>query len=132
MALQAGGPAQGVVGVAGRAAGAGLGAEGGAERFPAGADATGGGTQCPEGNQPEPGPQPRSPHQPVPGINQMQTYKHGNVSTIKGCIASQYRQYTILAFGKKRNVFTVLLSKKNKIYQDFSHFFSLSRKETTD
>lgn len=74
--LQASGPAEGVVGVAGGAAGTGLGAEGGAERFPAGTDATGGGTQHPEGNQPEPGLEQRSPHQPVPGINQMHTYTH--------------------------------------------------------
>lgn len=65
-----------MVGVAGGAAGTGLGAEGGAERFPAGTDATGGGTQHPEGNQPEPGLEQRSPHQPVPGINQMHTYTH--------------------------------------------------------
>lgn len=74
--LQAAGPAEGVVGVAGGAAGSGLGAEGGAERFPAGADSTGGGAQRPEGNQPELGPQQRSPHQPVPGINHTHTYTH--------------------------------------------------------
>lgn len=79
--LQASGPAEGVVGVAGGAAGTGLGAEGGAERFPAGTDATGGGTQHPEGNQPEPGLEQCSPHQPVPGINQMHTYTHRNAST---------------------------------------------------
>lgn len=75
MVLQAAGPAEGVVGVAGGAAGAGLGAQGGAERFPAGTDASRWGTQRTEGNQPEPGPQQRSPHQPVPGINQMHTQK---------------------------------------------------------
>lgn len=73
MVLQAAGPAEGVVGVAGGAAGAGLDAEGGAERFPAGTDASGWGTQRTEGNQPEPGPQQRSPHQPVPGINEIHT-----------------------------------------------------------
>lgn len=74
--LQATGPAEGVVGVAGGAAGSGLRAEGGAEQCPAGTDASGGGTQQPEGNQPEPGPQQRSPHQPVPGITQMLSHTH--------------------------------------------------------
>lgn len=74
--LQAAGPAEGRVGVTGRAAGSGLGAEGGAERLPAGTDATGGGAECPEGNQPEPGPQQRPPHQPVPGINHTHTDTH--------------------------------------------------------
>lgn len=74
--LQATGPAEGVVGVAGGAAGSGLRAEGGAECRPAGTDASGGGTQQPEGNQPEPGPQQRSPHQPVPGITQMLSHTH--------------------------------------------------------
>lgn len=55
--LQAAGPAEGMVGVTGGAAGTGLSAEGGAECFPAGANTTGGGTQRPEGNQPEPGSQ---------------------------------------------------------------------------
>lgn len=68
LVLQAACPAEGVVGVAGGAAGSGLGAEGGAERVPAGEDSVGGGDQRPEGNQPEPGPQQRPAHQPVPGI----------------------------------------------------------------
>lgn len=79
--LQAFGPAEGVAGVAGGVAGTGLGAEGGAECFPAGTDATGGGTQHPEGNQPEPGLEQCSSHQPVPGINQMHTYTQRNAST---------------------------------------------------
>lgn len=74
--LQAAGPAEGVVGVTGGAASSGLSAEGGAERLPAGADKTRGGTQCAEGNQPEPGPQQCPPHQPVPGINQTHIHKH--------------------------------------------------------
>lgn len=81
--LQAAGPAEGVVGIAGGAAGSGLGAEGGVERLPAGADATGGGTQRPEGNQPEPGPQQRPPHQPVPGINQTHTHTEMYVHTCR-------------------------------------------------
>lgn len=79
--LQAAGPAEGGVGVTGGAAGSGLGAEGRAERLPAGADAARGGTQWPEGNQPEPGPHQRPPHQPVPGINHTHTQTHRNVST---------------------------------------------------
>lgn len=59
-----------MVGTAGRAAGSGFGAEGGAECVPAGPDASGGRAERPEGNQPEPGPQQRAPHQPVPGIRQ--------------------------------------------------------------
>lgn len=74
--LQAPGPAEGVVGVAGGAAGSGLRAERGAEHLPAGADASGGGAEQPEGNQPEPGPQQRSAHQPVPGITQMLAHSH--------------------------------------------------------
>ncbi len=84
--LQAAGPAKGVAGVAGRVAGTGVSAAGGAECLPAGADTPGRGTQRPEGNQPEPGPQQRPPHQPVPGINQSYTgphtfSSHRNVST---------------------------------------------------
>jgi len=75
--VQAAGAAEGRVGVPGGAAGSGLSAEGRAEQLPAGADATGGGTQRPEGNQPEPGPQQRPPHQPVPGID----LKHKNAFT---------------------------------------------------
>lgn len=65
--LQAPGPAEGVVGFSGRAAGSGLRAQGRAERLSAGEDPAGGGAQRPEGNQPEPGPQQRPAHQPVPG-----------------------------------------------------------------
>lgn len=67
--LQAAGPAEGVVGIAGGAAGSGLGAEVRAERFPAGEDSVGGGAQLPEGIKPKPGPQQRSTHQPVPGMS---------------------------------------------------------------
>lgn len=66
---QAPGPAEGVAGVSGGAAGSGLGAEGGAEHCPAGEDSARGGAQHLEGNQPEPGPQQRSAHQPVPGMD---------------------------------------------------------------
>lgn len=76
MLLQAPGSAEGVVGVAGGAAGSGLRAERGAQRRPAGTDASGGGAEQPEGNQPEPGPQHRSTHQPVPGITQMLAHSH--------------------------------------------------------
>lgn len=74
--LQAPGPAEGVVGLAGGAAGSGHAAERGAEPLPAGTDSSGGGAQQPEGNQPEPGPQQRSAHQPVPGITQMLAHSH--------------------------------------------------------
>lgn len=67
LALQAAGPAEGLVGLAGGVAGSGLRAKGGAERLPAGEDSTGGGAQRPEGNQSESGPQQRSAHQSVPG-----------------------------------------------------------------
>lgn len=73
---QAAGPPEGVAGVADRVVGSGLHAEGGAERLPAGTDSTGGGAQCPEGNQPEPGPQQRPAYQPVPGNNQTHTHTH--------------------------------------------------------
>lgn len=67
--LQAAGPPEGVVGVAGGAAGSGLSAEGKAERLPAGEDSAGGRAQCPEGNTPKPGPQQRSAYQPVSGMS---------------------------------------------------------------
>lgn len=76
LVLQAAGPPEGVVGVAGGAAGSGLGAAGGTEHLPAGEDSTGGGAQRPEGNQPKPGPQQRPPHQPVPGISPAHTHTH--------------------------------------------------------
>lgn len=67
LVLQAAGPAEGLVGLTGGVAGSGLRAKGGAECLPAGEDSTGGGTQWPERNQSESGPQQRSAHQPVPG-----------------------------------------------------------------
>lgn len=65
--LQTAGPAPGVAGHGGKAAGPGLGAERGAEHRPAGQDPPGGRPQHPEGDQPEPGPLQRPSHQPVPG-----------------------------------------------------------------
>lgn len=87
--LQAAGPAEGVVGIAGGAARSGLGAEGGAERLPAGTDATGRGTQHSERDQPEPGPQQRPPHQPVPGINR---HTHKNTHTTMFLHTCRYTQ----------------------------------------
>ena len=97
--LQAAGPPEGVVGVAGRALGSGLDAEGGAQRLTAGADSTGGQAQLPEGNQLEPGPQQRPPHQPVPGIKQ--THAHRNAAThLQIRTAVLYSSYRLTTYMK--------------------------------
>lgn len=125
LVLQAAGPAEGVVGVSGGVAGSGFGAEGGAECLPTGADSTGGGAQCPEGNQPEPGSQQRPPHQPVPGITPLHTHSYTLADTHKcfvfklqvdhlhakkGFSASQRRHSdTLPSSNKETNLFKALL-----------------------